>query len=93
MPVTNLAHPRHHFDRFADEFALRFADGDPDELLDTKAVAKLLHVSPQWLEIGRGKGYGPPWERLGPRLIRYRRSKVVKYIRSRPTGDGGRTRR
>jgi hypothetical protein len=65
---------------------LRFAAGDPDELLDTKSVAALLHVSTQWLEIGRCKGYGPPYERLGPRLIRYRRSKVVRYIRSRPTG-------
>jgi hypothetical protein len=88
MPASKVATPPkvHHFDRFADEFAVRLADGDPDESLTTKQVAKLLHVSEQWLEIGRIRGYGPPFVKLGPRMVRYPRGKLVKYLRSRPKG-------
>ena len=83
---------KHHFDRFADEHAERVADGDPDELLDTKSVARLIHVSEQWVEIGRIKKYGPPFVKVGPRLVRYRRSALVKWLRSRSPSNGRRAR-
>jgi predicted DNA-binding transcriptional regulator AlpA len=57
------------------------AAADDDELLPTKTTAEWLGVSLPWLEIGRSKGYGPPYVRLGPNLIRYRRGDVRAYLR------------
>jgi hypothetical protein len=57
--------------------------GDDDELLDTAAIAAWLGVSTQWLEIGRVRGYGPPFERLAPRVIRYRRGKTRQWLDER----------
>lgn len=74
---------RHHLDRFAPDHIARIADGDPDELLDSRTLARLLHVSVQWLEIGRSVGYGPKPVRLNKRVVRYRRSDVVAWLRSR----------
>jgi hypothetical protein len=73
----------HHLDRYVEDFLPWVAEGDPDELLDTKAVARLFHVSKQWLEIGRCKGYGPPFIKLGPLMVRYRRGTLVKWLKSR----------
>lgn len=50
---------RHHLDRRAADLAI--GDGDDDELLSTKAMATWLGTSEQWLEIGRSKGWGPPY--------------------------------
>lgn len=74
---------RHHFDRFAAELAEHIAKGDPDELLKTPQVARLIHMSVQWLEIGRSVGYGPPFVRLNRRVIRYRRGDAAAWMRSR----------
>jgi len=75
---------RHHLDRHADGLAQNVADGDPDELLTQQFVANnVLHVSIQWLELGRAQGYGPPFVRLGPRTVRYRRKELVAWLRSR----------
>jgi hypothetical protein len=54
-----------------------------DEFLTTKQVAAWLHMSRQWLEIGRHKGYGPPFCRLSPTRIRYRRDAVISWLRER----------
>jgi hypothetical protein len=43
----------------------------------------ILHVSQQWLETARHYGYGPPWVRLGPRLIAYPCGKFVDYLHER----------
>jgi hypothetical protein len=51
--------------------------------LDTKAEADWLGVSTQWLEIGRCRGYGPPFERLSPRVIRYQRGKTRRWLDER----------
>jgi predicted DNA-binding transcriptional regulator AlpA len=72
----------HHLDRRADELAAAGA-GDPDELLDTEEVAAWLHVSMQWLEIARHHGYGPPFTKLSPRMIRYKRSDVLAWLNTR----------
>jgi predicted DNA-binding transcriptional regulator AlpA len=57
--------------------------GSDDDLLTTPAMAAWLGVSVQWLEIARHKGYGPPFERLGPRIIRYSRAKGKAWLDER----------
>ena len=42
----------HHLDRRAGDIAAQ-GEGDPDDLLNTTALAKWLGVSTQWVEIGR----------------------------------------
>ena len=72
----------HQLDRRADEIAARRA-GEPDDLMSTREVAIWLGVSVQWCEIGRHKGYGPPFRRLGPQAIRYRRGDVLQWLDER----------
>jgi hypothetical protein len=75
---------RHHLDPFAEDFAGNIDSGDPDELLDSRTLARLIHVSVQWLEIGRSTGkYGPKYVRLNKRVVRYRRKDVVAWLRER----------
>jgi len=75
---------RHHLDRRAEAIAADpIADGPPDQLLSTKEVAAWLGVSIQFLEIGRHRGYGPRFTRLGPRMIRYRRADVLHWLGTR----------
>ena len=75
---------RHHLDRRADAISTQpVAEGPPDQLLSTKEVAGWLGVSKQFLEIGRGKGYGPRFTRLSPRKIRYRRTDVLVWLEQR----------
>jgi hypothetical protein len=82
--MSTVTVPRsHHLDRHGIELAAGIAEGDPDELLPTKIVAGLLHLSYQWLQIGRHAGYGPPYVRLTPRVVRYRRRDLVEWLRSR----------
>jgi predicted DNA-binding transcriptional regulator AlpA len=80
MPVIPL---RHHLDRRADEIAQAAADKNPDELLTTAATADWLGISPQWLEIGRSKNWGPPFVRLSTRRVRYRRADVIAWLAER----------
>lgn len=72
----------HHLDRRADDIAAR-GQGDADDLMSTIQVAAWLGVSPQFLEIGRSRGYGPRFVRLTPRRTRYRREDVIAWLRSR----------
>jgi hypothetical protein len=84
---------RHHLDRRADSIA-ETGDGDDDDLLTTMAVAAWLGVSAEWIEIGRGQRYGPPFVKIG-RMVRYRRGDVIDWLRSRTyasTADYGRAR-
>ena len=74
---------KHHLDRRAAEIAEKGRQGDPDELLTTQEEADWLGVSRQWLEIGRSKGYGPPFVRVGPRHIRYVRRWTIKWLEER----------
>ena len=74
---------KHHLDRRAADIAEKGREGDPDDLLTTKEEADWLGVSPQWLEIGRSKGYGPPFVRVGPRHIRYRRGWTIQWLEER----------
>jgi predicted DNA-binding transcriptional regulator AlpA len=57
--------------------------GDDEDLLTVAALAAWLGVSTEWLEIGRSKGYGPPFIRVGPNSIRYRRDDVRAWLAER----------
>jgi predicted DNA-binding transcriptional regulator AlpA len=58
-------------------------DSADDDLLTTTQVAVWLCVSIPWLEIGRGKGYGPPFVRLTKRCVRYKRGEVRTWLEER----------
>ncbi len=74
---------RHHLDRRAAEIADKGRQGDPNDLLTTEETAAWLGVSRLWFEIGRSKNYGPPYVRIGPRHIRYKRSDVIRFLEDR----------
>ena len=77
------APPAHHG---IDRRALKVAEagaGAADDLLTTRQLADWLDVSIQWCEIGRHRGYGPHYQRIGPRMIRYRRSDVLAWLDER----------
>jgi hypothetical protein len=71
----------HHIDRRATSLIADLAGSD--DLYSTRQTADLIGCSEQWLEIGRSTGYGPPYVRLGPRMIRYTRSGLVEWLKSR----------
>lgn len=77
---------KHHLDRRADRIDLPAADDD--QLLSTKQLAALLAVSEQWVEVGRSRGYGPRFEKLGPRCVRYRRGDVRRWLAERARQHG-----
>jgi predicted DNA-binding transcriptional regulator AlpA len=74
----------HHLDRRAAAIAAVGATlGADDDLIDTRALAAWLGLSRQWCEIGRSKGYGPPFVKIAPSRVRYRRGDVLKWLESR----------
>jgi len=74
---------RHHLDRRADLASQQIIGGDDDQLLDTPQLCELLKCSHQWLEIGRHEGWGPPFVKLAPRMVRYRRGDVREWLHKR----------
>ena len=68
----------HHLDRRLKQIVALDTDNDDDKLLTTEQVAEWFGVSTQWLEIGRSKGWRPPYRtashslspRQGPQLAR-----------------------
>jgi predicted DNA-binding transcriptional regulator AlpA len=81
-PCSTHSPRRHHLDRRASTLA-EVSHGAPDDLLSTRAVAEWLGVSVQFLEIGRHRGYGPKFVRIGPARIRYRRADVLAWLEER----------
>ena len=73
----------HHLDRRAERLLEEESDGQPDDLLSTAQLAAWLGVSRQWVEVGRSRNYGPPFIRLSPRRVRYRRRDVLDWLNSR----------
>ena len=80
--TTAYVPKRHYLDRRAASLAEQ-GRGDPDDLLDTPTVADWLGTSPEWLEIGRSKGYGPKFVKLNPKRVRYRRADVLTWLGER----------
>jgi hypothetical protein len=73
---------RHHIDRRSADLAAAPAGSD-DELLATADMARWLGCSVQWLTIGRHKGYGPPYSRIAPKMIRYRVGDARQWLAAR----------
>jgi predicted DNA-binding transcriptional regulator AlpA len=74
---------RHYLDRRAARLVEDGSYGNPDDLLNTRQVADWLGISSQWLEIGRSKGFGPPFIRLNSKRIRYLRAAVLRWLEER----------
>ena len=75
---------RLHLDKRAHQLAEMTGDEEkPDDLLTTREVATWFGVSAQWLEIGRGKNYGPPFLQLGNNVIRYHRGRCKDWLLTR----------
>lgn len=72
-----------HLDRRAADVAEVIAVGEADQLLSTSELAELTGTSTQFWEIARSQGSGPPFVRLSPRRVRYRRSDIVAWLRER----------
>ena len=60
---------------------------DNNDLICTKAAAKLLGLSPQTLEKWRSQGRGPVFVRIGSKAIRYRCEALTQFIESGHHGD------
>ena len=80
--IPSPAPKRFHLDRRADAIADKGAGAD-DDLLSTNDLAEWFNLSHQWFEIGRHKGYGPKFVKLGPKRVRYRRADVLEWLRAR----------
>jgi hypothetical protein len=79
MPVAKLL--KHHLDPKARELLDRLADDlEDDALMDTRETASWLGVSRQFLELGRMQGYGPPATVLAPKVVRYRKNAVMRWL-------------
>jgi hypothetical protein len=56
---------------------------DLDQLMSTHQVAHLTETSHQFWESLRHDGTGPPYVKIAPRAIRYRREDVLAFLRER----------
>lgn len=54
-----------------------------DELLRPAEVARLLNWTEKQVAYARRAGYGPPYQKLGYKTVRYRASEVQAWIRER----------
>jgi predicted DNA-binding transcriptional regulator AlpA len=83
MARPEVTGKKHHLDKRADAIADDHSEGDPDDLLTTRELALWLGTTEQWCESGRLKGFGPPFVKLSSKLVRYRRSDILQWLRSR----------
>lgn len=82
---------RYHLDSRAGDLLEKGLDGDRDDLLNTTALAEWFGVSEAWVCVARSRGGGPPFIRLAPRHVRYKRSDVLRWLAERTrscTRDG-----
>lgn len=80
---NNVIPVKLHLDKRASQILKIDADASDDDQLDTRSVAQWFGCSESWLEDGRSKGYGPPFVKHSPRMVRYVRGAVRKYLRDR----------
>jgi hypothetical protein len=72
---------KHHLDARSREILDRLVDDlEDDSLMTTRETAQWLNVSTQFLEIGRAKNYGPPATVLAPKVVRYRKNAVLRWL-------------
>jgi hypothetical protein len=72
-----------HLDKRAELILKATADADDDELLSPKETAVEIGMSEVWLAKRRLHGDGPPFERVSPHCIKYRRSKLRAWLEQR----------
>ena len=82
-PGSIVKPTKHGFDRFIDQILPFVEDGDPNDLLTPEYVAAKLRVSLAWLAAVRINGFGPPFKRLSPAIIRYPRGGFIQYLKTR----------
>jgi hypothetical protein len=58
------------------------------QLADERETAEMLRVSRASLRFWRARGGGPPWLRIGRRLVRYEAAALRRWIEER--GEGAR---
>jgi hypothetical protein len=75
-----VAPQSHHIDKRAADL---LAAGLPQSNMSTTRLAAWLGTSVQWVEIGRHRGYGPPFVRIGPRRIIYQPPDIVRWLEER----------
>jgi predicted DNA-binding transcriptional regulator AlpA len=56
---------------------------DIDAILNQAVIAEWLGVTTKALEAWRYRGGGPPFIRVGGKLVRYRRGDVLAWLESR----------
>jgi hypothetical protein len=61
----NYVPATHHLDARASHLIDSNVASD-DDLLTSQVISEWLQVSRIWLDIGRGKGWGPPFVRIAP---------------------------
>jgi hypothetical protein len=72
---------KHHIDSKAGQLLERLTDDlSDDTLMTTQETARWLNVSTQFLEIGRSQGYGPPATVLSPKVVRYKKNTVLRWL-------------
>ena len=62
---------------------------DLDELLDEKGAGKVLRKPSATLRDWRYRGIGPPYVRVGPKSIRYRRRALEAWLDTNTVRPGG----
>jgi hypothetical protein len=74
---------RHHLDaRIKDLIAKIETQGIPP-VFNTEKCAEILEVSQEWVEIGRCHGYGPPFIKPTPKMVRYTARGLLGYLAKR----------
>jgi hypothetical protein len=56
---------------------------DPDALLDEQGAARVLGISPRYLQKHRSTGDGPAYVKISARCIRYRRRDLLAWAEAR----------
>jgi hypothetical protein len=73
---------KHHLDRRAGHLA-DLGKGNAEDELTSQELADWLGVCEQWVVSGRAYDYGPPFIKPYPRVTRYKRGAVIKWLRER----------
>jgi hypothetical protein len=81
--VTSAVPQKHNLDRRAPTILEKMRDASDDTLLNTNEVSEWFDVSEEWLEIGRSRGWGPEFVKMGPRLVRYTVGACRQYLAKR----------
>jgi hypothetical protein len=59
---------------------------EPLELADERETARFLRISSACLRRWRARGEGPPWLRVGERLVRYDLAAVQHWLKGQTEG-------